>query len=363
MATIKDVARKARVSIATVSRAFNCSGPVKDETRRRIRAAAAVLRYAPHGAARSLTTRKTNTVGVLLPDLYGEFFSEIIRGVDEAAQRLGYHLLVSSAHDSQEAIEAAMHAMRGRVDGLIVMCPDLDAATLASKLPKGLPLVLVDSAVEQRTGRPRFNSLSIDNYGGAYSMVTHLVRMGHERIAIIRGPARNHDAKERLRGYRAAMRRALLDAPPEWQLAGDFSEAAGYRAALELLGLSPIPTALFASNDSMALGALSALRDVGIEVPRELAVAGFDDIPLARYASPALTSVHVPISELGRRATDVLVAAIRGRARRVRRQETLPTTLVVRQSCGGGQHSRGQLQGVALKTASLEIEPALTSGG
>jgi LacI family transcriptional regulator len=341
---------------------FNESGPVKEATRRRVQSAAAALRYAPHGAARSLTTRRTNTVGVLLPDLYGEFFSEIIRGVDQAAQRVGFHLLVSSSHDSQEAIEAAMHAMRGRVDGLIVMCPDLDAETLAANLPKDLPVVLLDSAAERGKTRPRFDMLTIDNYGGAFAMVTHLIGLGHRQIAMIKGPARNQDARERLRGFRAALRKARLDAPPQWQLEGDFTEAAGYHAVRDLLALAPRPTAVFAANDSMAVGALSALRDARVNVPREIAIAGFDDLPIARYTDPPLSSVHVPISDLGRMATEVLVGGIRRRAG-MRRQETLPTTLVVRQSCGANPGGNGRLEGVALPTAPAVLEAAFISGG
>lgn len=362
MATIRDVARKARVSIATVSRVFNDSGPVRETTRRRVQSAATALRYAPHGAARSLTTRRTNTVGMLLPDLYGEFFSEIIRGVDQALQRGGFHLLVSSSHDSQEAIETAMHAMRGRVDGLIVMCPDLDAGTLGANLPKDLPVVLLDSAAERAGDGTRFDVLTIDNYGGAYAMVTHLVGLGHRDIAIIKGPARNQDARERLRGFKAALRKAKLETPTHRQIAGDFSEAAGYHAVQELLALSPRPTAVFASNDSMAVGALAALRAAGVDVPRDIAVAGFDDLPIARFTNPPLSSVHVPIGDLARRATEVLVGGIRRRGG-VRRRETLQTTLVIRQSCGARSNGDGKVGGRAPRMAPAAREAAFISGG
>jgi LacI family transcriptional regulator len=339
MATIRDVARKAKVSIATVSRVFNDSGKVKEATRRRIRAAATTLRYVPDGAARTLSTGKTSTVGVLLPDIWGEFFSEIIRGIDLTARNNEYHLLLSSSHDDQDAIEAAMHTMRGRVDGLIIMCPDLDSATLAANLPADLPVVLLDCVVDKTKGRTRFDSLTVDNFGGARAMVRHLASLGHKRIAIIKGPTRNQDARDRLRGYRAALRQEKLDAPDEVQLNGDFTEASGYHAALDLLNLRQPPTAIFASNDSMAIGALSALRAKSVRVPRDIAVAGFDDIPIARYATPTLSSVRVPISELGRRATETLLDSIQSNGRRrTRLHETLKTTLVIRQSCGGDEN-------------------------
>src|SRR5205823_2546675 len=141
MVTIRDVAREAHVSVATVSRVFNGGGPVREETRRRIRDIATRLRYVPHGGARSLITSRTNTIGVLLPDLYGEFFSEVIRGIDLAARRSGFHVLISGFHSDRAEIEAVLRALRGRVDGLIVLSPDVDAQGLRRNLPETLPVV------------------------------------------------------------------------------------------------------------------------------------------------------------------------------------------------------------------------------
>jgi LacI family transcriptional regulator len=335
VATIKDVAREANVSVATVSRVFNDSGPVSDETRQRIRDVAQRLRYFPHGGARSLITSRTSTLGVLLPDLHGEFFSEVIRGMDQAAQRRGYHILVSSSHDDKQEIEAALRAMRGRVDGLIAMSPHLDAASLVANVAPTLPVVLLNCAVTGDT----YDALTIENRRGAQAMVRHLLGLGHRRIAIIAGAAGNFDAAERLRGYRRAMREAGLAVPNDWELPGDFTEASGYRAVDALRALDPRPTALFAANDSMAIGAMSGLREVGLRVPEDVAVAGFDDVPLARYMSPPLTSVHVGIAELGARAVETLLHAVDNKNEHTRRHYRLPTTLVIRQSCGMSLHS------------------------
>jgi len=314
-----------------VSRAFNGSGPVREETRRRIREVARELRYVPDAAARSLTTRRTGVIGVILPDLHGEFFSEVIRGIDQTARQHEYHLLVSSSHNEAGEIEAAVQAMRGRVDGIVLMSPGLDSRELAANLPESLPVVLLNCATEGGA----FDALLIDNFGGASAMVRHLLRHGHRRVAIITGAAGNFDADERLRGYRAALAEAGLEAAPELEATGDFTEASGYDAARALLALPHRPTAIFAANDSMAVGALSALREAGVEVPRDVAVAGFDDIPIARYMSPPLTSVHVPIHGLGDRATRRLFEAVASKNRHDRQVETVPTTLVVRASCGG----------------------------
>jgi LacI family transcriptional regulator len=314
-----------------VSRVLNSSGPVSDVTRQRIQRIASRLRYSPNGAARSLITRRTHTIGVLLPDLYGEFFSEVIRGIDAVAQRGGYHMLVSSSHAEQHALAAALGAMRGRVDGLIVMSPDLDQRTLRANLAACPAVVLLNCAANA----PEFDAIKIDNVGGAAAMTRHLLSLGHRRIAFITGASRNVDAEERLRGHRAALRGARVERHAGYEVAGDFTEAGGHRAATALLEVRPRPTAIFAANDSMAIGALSALREAGVSVPQEMAVVGFDDIPIAQYTSPPLTSVRVPITELGARATARLVEQL-ARARKRRRQcETLATTLVVRQSCGG----------------------------
>jgi LacI family transcriptional regulator len=327
--TIRDVAREAGVSVATVSRVLNDSGPVRDATRARITEVARRLRYIPNSAARSLSTRQTHTVGVLLPDLHGEFFSEVIRGIDQVVQLQGWHLLVSSSHNERAAIEAALRVMRGRVDGLLVMSPDLDAHALSANLPERLPVVLLNCEVEDAP----YDSINIDNYAGAYAMMAHLLGLGHRRVALLSGPERNHDARERLRGSQAALAAAGVPCPEELVLAGDFSEASGHAAALRLLQSGERPTALFAANDSMAIGAMSALREVGVVVPTDMSVAGFDDIPIARYVSPPLTTVRVSIPSLGARATERLFEVLRHGGGQQRVQELLSTELVVRGSC------------------------------
>lgn len=341
--TIRDVAREAGVSVATVSRVLNDSGPVSAVTSQRIREIATRMRYVPNSAARSLITRRSTTLGVLLPDLHGEFFSEVIRGVDQTAQRSGYHLLVSGSHNDKGEIEAALRAMRGRVDGLIVMSPDIDSAALVANLPASSPVVLLNCFVDGDA----FDSLTIDNFGGARAMVRHLLAAGHRRIAFIRGAERNHDAAERLRGYRAALKNGGIEWDEALEFDGDFTESSGHLAAKRITAMPRRPTAVFAANDSMAIGALAAIREAGLEVPDDIAVAGFDDIPISRYMSPPLTSVRVRISEMGERAVHMLLRAIEGKNQHVRRQERLPTTLVIRESCGGNRHAT---------SASLDVE-------
>lgn len=341
-ATIRDVAREAGVSVTTVSRVLNDSGPVKEATRQRIREVAQRLRFAPNTTARNLSTRRTHTIGVLLPDVYGEFFSEVIRGIDQAAQQRGYHVLISGAHNEPAEVDAAVRAMRGRVDGLILMAAELDGETLARNLPDKVPAVLINASDDTA----QFDTINIDNFGGATAVTEHLLQLGHRELAMISGPAGNRDASERERGFRAALAQEGITPAADRIVRGGFTEATGYRAAEQLLAAQPRPTAIFAANDSMAVGALSAARRRGLRVPEDLAVVGFDDVPIAEYVSPALTTVRVSISKLGSCAAERLVECIRAHNRQERRHEIQPTELVVRGSCGATLYSPIQQEAV-----------------
>ncbi len=330
--TIKDVARLAGVSVATVSRVLNASAPVRDATRMRVLKVANELRFSPNTAARTLSRQRAGALGVILPDLYGEFFSELLRGIDQEAQRADHSLLVSSSHHDSRGIGAAVRAMRGRVDGLMVMAPDVDAPLLAEVLPDGVPIVLlngpsVDAAVYE---------ITVDNFGGARAMARHLIALGHVRIGFIAGAACNYEANERERGYKAALCEAMMPSESVLNVRGDFTEDGGWRGARELLARDSPPSVIFAANDAMAIGALSALREAGISVPAHVAVVGFDDIPVARFLNPPLTSVRVGIAALGARAAALLLAALDERPppRHASRRDVLPAELVIRDSCG-----------------------------
>jgi len=325
--TIHDVAARAGVSVATVSRVLNRKSPVKAETSRQVLEIARSLRYVPNVAARSLSSRRSHTLGVVLPDVHGEFFSEVIRGIDGAARKKGYHILVSGSNSDPGELLEVLDAMRGRVDGVIVMSPEDAANRVRDQLSHDLPIVLLNAHTDDH------DAVTIDNYGGAHAMVQHLGSLGHTAIAFLRGPEHNGDARERLRGYRYGMRKLLRGGTRTLELSGDFSEESGFAAGKAIAVMHPRPTALFAANDSMAVGALSALAQSGLRVPQDVAVAGFDDIPIARYVAPPLTTVHVDIAEIGRRAFDLLSESF-GRRREGWRQECVATSLIIRQSCG-----------------------------
>ena len=325
--TIKDVARVAGVSVATVSRALNGRANVTAQTRERVLGVVAQLRFVPSSAAQSMITRRTHTVGALLPDLHGDYFSELIRGIDLAARARGLHLLVSSSHGDATEAAAALRAMNGRVDGLLVMSPHASADFLWGNVPDDLPAVLMNT----RVADGRYASFAIDNHGGAFAMVRHLVERGHREIAFVAGPESNFEAHERLLGFRAALAECL-PGRAELVLQGDFTQASGHRAGSQVVALAHRPSAVFASNDMMAIGCLAALNEAGLHVPRDIALAGFDDIPIGRYIDPPLTTVRARITELGGLALERLASAIEQRDGLAPLHQTLRADLIVRAS-------------------------------
>lgn len=300
-ATIRDVARRAQLSVATVSRALNGFDNVSQDARLRVAQAVAELGYVPHAGARSLSLARTNAIGVVLPDLHGEFFSEIVRGMDREASRRGYLLLLSNLHARAEQAALALRAMHGRVDGLIVMAPHLTADELSGALPPGVPSVLVNTRVAH-SGRA---AIHLDNAAGVRAVVAHLASLGRKRLVHVAGPPGNVDADERAAAFREACRAHKVAGEV---VHGDFEEASGAEAILQLLDGGHRFDAVFASNDNMAIGALQALRSRGLAVPADVAVGGFDDIPLARHLG--LTTVRVRIDELGERALTRLLASM-----------------------------------------------------
>lgn len=303
-ATIRDVAQAADVSVASVSRALNGHSSVHPDTRARVLAAVSALGYVPHAGARSLSLARSHAIGVVLPDLHGEFFSEIVRGMDREVGVRGYHLLLSNMHADAELAAQAMRSMRGRVDGLIIMAPQLDADRLNAALPAVVPAVLVNSHAD--AGRAGFR---VDNAQGIATVVAHLAATGRRHLVHVAGPSGNIDARQRCEGFLAAMAEHAPGIEPI-VIDGDFREDSGAAAVATLRDRAVRFDGIVAANDMMALGVLAALRDAGAVVPADVAVTGFDDIPLARYLG--LTTMRVPLAEMGARAVARLIDALEG---------------------------------------------------
>lgn len=326
--TIRDVAQRAGVSISTVSRVLNNSAWVDGAKRQRVEEAARELGYSPNPNALSLLGHRTGGIGVFLPDIEGEFFSAFLQGIDRSTRESGHYLMVSSSHRDVESFRAMIQGIHQRVDGLIVMSTQVSAGTVKTWLPEDLPVLFVNTEVQGED----LEALNFDNRGGAYAMTEHLIGQGHRRIGFLTGPMDSFDARARLEGYRAALTDHGIDVEQMLEFEGDFTMESGLAAVPRILATEPRPTALFAANDYSAYGALRGLLEAGLRVPDDMALAGFDNITLAKFASPALTTVHAPAREIGERAIKRILERISGDNEEAHVPIILPTQVIVRES-------------------------------
>lgn len=350
MATIREVARAAGVSTATVSRVFSNSPLVSPETAKKVLDEAARLDYWPNSAAQSLSTRCTHTIGVMLPDLFGEFYSDLMRGLDREASLHEYQILLSSSHSNSDDVLAASRAMLGRIDGLIMLAPDEESIDTVERVRRRVPVVLLNP----RLTVERCYSVGIANYDGARRATEHLLALGHTEIAFVGGPEGNVDAEERLRGFRESLAIAGLDPDRALILPGDFREMAGVEASARILEHEPRPTAVFTANDSMAIGLLTALHRAGCRVPEDMAVVGFDNIAMAGYLNPSLTTIHVDACGLGRQAVKMMLDVIESADGGTPVQRVIPATLKIRESCGANIEQTGETAGDSLARAESD---------
>lgn len=325
--TIYDVAEHAGVSIATVSRVLNNSPKPTEATKAKVLAAVRELGYHPSAAARCLARSTTDTIALVSPEISGPFFSEIIRGIELEARSHQYHVLIYGLQSGGEG-DDLLPFLSTKVDGMILGTHS-DEAYVRSLQEQGLPFVLMGRTLAGAEA----DSLVTDSFGGACDAVMHLIDHGYRRIGFIGGPTSSRQSGIRLRAYREAHRDRGWSMDERLVLHADFSEAGGQHAMEALLALAEPPRAVFAANDQMAVGAMDAVRHAGLGVPEDVALIGFDDIPVAAYLQPALTTVRANIRQSGALAVRLLVRRIADPDAEV---ETvlLPTELVIRQSCG-----------------------------
>lgn len=331
--TMEEVARWAGVSRSTVSRVINNNPHVRAETRERVRQVIRKSSYQPHAVARSLVTNRTQIVGMVIPEavttLFTDpFFSILLRGTTNACNAHRYQLMLSlfaASADQQERYQNLLG--NGYLDGVIVASASLDDPLISNLLHDRVPVVSV--------GRhPQVHFVDVDNLGGARMAVEHLIRLGHRRIATITGPLGMAHGQDRLEGYRQALAAHRIPVEEDLIVEGDFTEGSGLASMQRLLPADP--TAVFVASDTMAVGALKALRQAGREVPQEIAMVSFDDIPVASAIEPGLTTVRQPIERMGSMAVEVLLSLVESspEAEAPVHRIILPTELVVRASCG-----------------------------
>ncbi len=327
--TIRDVAKKANVSVATVSRYINGTARVSDEVAKRLERVMAELNYIPHSTARRLATKKTNTIGLLLTDISGDFFAPLLNGVESVAREHGYDLLISSAREPHSLVRTLPLGPHN-CDGILSFTTSLKEECLRSLSEMGFPVVLIHRSSPDGLNIP---SVTVENKAASYKLISHLIEVhGRQRIVFMRGPEGHEDSYWREMGYREALRDHGIPLDESLISFGDFFRRRAYQSTWELLSVGVQFDGVFAGDDEAAVGVLIALREAGVRVPEEVSVVGFDDQRMSPYLQPPLTTVRAPTEEVGREAARQLIRLIEtGEADPL---TLLPTELVIRRSCG-----------------------------
>lgn len=332
--TIKDVARLAGVSPATVSLALSGDPRVNVKTRKLVKEAAERINYIPNEIGRSLRLQRTETVALIIPNTSHHvfshpYYSQLLEGITEVLNSHNYNLLLSLNPSEKELSAAYDKVLRNRrADGVIVSSASAKDRNLLRLIESGFPLVYLGKWLHDD-----LLSVERDDLGGAYTATAHLLRLGRRRIAHISGPLDHQAGFDRLEGYRKALSEYQVAYDPSLVIEKDFSQQSGYEAALDLISRNVSFDAVFAANDLMAIGALKLFKERAVKVPEDVALVGFDDIELASFIQPALTTIHQPMKLVGTIAASKLLALLAGKPPK-EKQTVVPTDLVIRESCG-----------------------------
>jgi len=326
--TIKDIAKEADVSITTVSRVLNNKPDVGDDTRAKILKIIEKMNYNPNSVARGLVMQKTHTIGLIIPDISNPFFPQIVRAVEDKAQELGYSVILFNTDNHLERERKAVELFKSKqIDGLIVSLSLGNEEILKNLKASNYPVVQIDRSVLDHI----YPLVSIDNIKSAYQMVEYLIKKGHKKIAHLSGDLNTTTARERLSGYKKALKDYKIEIKKDYIIEGDYTQDSAYKATKKLLGLKSPPTAVFAANDLSAAGVYKALFEADLKIPADMAVAGHDDINLASLLKPELTTMRQPKYEMGERAVSVLLKMIDDEDAEIEDQ-ILNTDLIIRES-------------------------------
>ncbi len=327
--TLEDIARLAGVSRSTVSRVVNNHPSVRPEVRQRVWDVIREVGYQPHAAARSLATNRTNIIGLVIPEAVSTLFTDpffplLIRGITDACYTHNYHLMLAlfSTPDQEEDLYNRLLKSR-YLDGVVLASTRVDDLLVQRLLDDGIPFVSIGRHTDTRV-----SYVDVDNVAGARMAVEHLLRRGYQRIATITGPLNMAAGQDRLLGYKQALAAHRVPLDEALIQEGDFTEGGGLAAMERLLDVQPRPTAVFVASDTMAMGALRAIRRAGLEVPADIAIVGFDDVPQAAFMNPPLTTVRQPIELLGATAVDILADQVTGKTDIPQRVVLMPELVV-----------------------------------
>ncbi|MFZ1289586.1 MAG: LacI family DNA-binding transcriptional regulator [Melioribacteraceae bacterium] len=329
---ILTIAKEAGVSTATVSRALSGSLSIKDSTREKILKVADQFEYRPSHLARSLSTKRTDTIGLILPELDGDFFMNVIHNIDDEVHKANKYLMVSSTYSHRDEIETVIEFMAtSRVDGIILMAPKLNKRIELISKKKQTPIVFLNTSKSINN----IVNFTVDNFNGAKSIVEHLISHGFKKIGMIKGPEGNCEAEERFKGYQKALEENALNFSKDLIYNGDFTVNSGYNGFINLFNQKNKPDAIFAANDMMAVGIYQAVKYLKLVIPNDIAVAGFDNIFLSQIISPRLTTVKVPIGLLASNAVQYLLKMINKEVdKSLPLSHNLGTSLIIGESCG-----------------------------
>ena len=329
MATIKDVAKRAGVAPITVSRVVNNNGYVSEEKRQRVEAAILELNYITNALGPSLRSKRTQTLAVVLSDITNPFWTTVARGIEDTANLNGYHLIIGNTDESQEKQNDYLtFLMKKQVDGFLVVPASFSPLTLLTN--RQIPIVVLDRWIPGED----VDSVRCDSVGGAYQLTQHLLGLGHRRIGVITGRQDHSTALDRVRGARQAVQEAGLDEDTLKVYWGEFTQACGYDYTEQLLQSDSRPTAIFATNNFIAIGVMQRLRERGLDVPGDISVVAFDDLPIAITIDPFFTVAAQPAYEMGKRATQLLLARLAGDVSTKPQVLVLPVGIIVRKSSG-----------------------------
>ncbi|MBP1683204.1 MAG: LacI family transcriptional regulator [Ignavibacteriaceae bacterium] len=326
--TIKEIAARAHVSIATVSRVMNKDPRVTEETREHILKIAEKFEYRPNILARNFAQKKSNLIGLILPEISDEYFTEVIKGVDEIAFSQNLYTVVASSHKYKSLKEEVVTFIKsGLLSGLILLVSNLNDELTSILSKSHLPVVIINSNSKNK----KFDRIGIDDYYGSFSMTTHLIKKKHYNfLSHITGPLDNDDAGLRRNGFIDACKKYGVKYIIE---KGDYSREAGFNACKKLMNLKSRPQVIFAANDMMAIGCYDFIKQLKLQIPQDIGVVGFDDIFVSQYLNPPLTTVHVNIDEVGKRAAELLLNKIQSSNNIPASVVHIPTELILRESC------------------------------
>lgn len=325
MSTIRDVSKEARLSIATVSRALSAPEKVSKESLKRVHAAIDKLQYKPNMLSQKFRNKRANSIVILVPDIANFFFTNVIAGIENIAQKKGFSVLLGDTRDSTQREQEYINLVETRqADGIIQLRPYLE---IESALPKD-SVIAVNASGCENTPYP---AVRIDNIVAAKEVVNYLISLGHRRIGVISGLKDNPHTRDRLKGYKQALDGADIGFDEDLIAEGDFTLWSGLNASEHFTRMEDIPTAIFCMNDEMAIGAIKGLKSKGLKIPQDVSITGFDDIEVAKYCDPALTTVSQPAEKIGEKSAELLFQLIDEQNPK-QTEYVLPVEFIIRQS-------------------------------